>query len=159
MKVKSVKRVQLLATPWTAAYQASLSMGFFHGSGLPLPSPISEWRQYWGPWPWCSRGLLEALMLGTHSSRWRDSVPARVILACLGQQCGLWVITHRVYHSLFSFTFHTNLSWRSIQFKLLQLSFSMIYSLLLKITVTWNNGLVPNWEGSTSRLYIVTLRI
>ena len=28
MKVKSLSRVQLLATPWTAAYQAPLSMGF-----------------------------------------------------------------------------------------------------------------------------------
>ena len=25
--------------------------------------------------------------------------------------------------------------------------------------LTWNNGLVPNWERSTSRLYIVTLLI
>ena len=34
--------VRLLATPWTAAYQAPLSMGFSgqeHRSGLPLPSP------------------------------------------------------------------------------------------------------------------------
>ena len=28
MKVKSLSRVQLLATPWTAAYQAPPSMGF-----------------------------------------------------------------------------------------------------------------------------------
>ena len=28
MKVKSLSGVQLLATPWTAAYQAPLSMGF-----------------------------------------------------------------------------------------------------------------------------------
>ena len=28
MKVKSLSHVQLLATPWTAAYQAPLSMGF-----------------------------------------------------------------------------------------------------------------------------------
>ena len=28
VKVKSLSRVRLLATPWTAAYQASLSMGF-----------------------------------------------------------------------------------------------------------------------------------
>ena len=37
--------VQLCATPWTAAYQASLSMGFSrqeHWSGLPLPSPMHE---------------------------------------------------------------------------------------------------------------------
>ena len=35
-------RVRLCATPWTAAYQASLSMGFSrqeHWSGLPFPSP------------------------------------------------------------------------------------------------------------------------
>ena len=28
VKVKSLSRVQLLVTPWTAAYQAPLSMGF-----------------------------------------------------------------------------------------------------------------------------------
>ena len=41
MKVKSLSRVQLLETPWTAAYQAPLSMGFSrqeYWSGLPLPS-------------------------------------------------------------------------------------------------------------------------
>ena len=35
-------RVQLLATPWTAAYQAPLPLGFSrqeYWSGLPLPSP------------------------------------------------------------------------------------------------------------------------
>ena len=42
MKVKSLSRVQLLATPWTAAYQAPPSMGFSrqeYWSGVPLPSP------------------------------------------------------------------------------------------------------------------------
>ena len=42
MKVKSLSRVRLLATPWTAAYQAPPSMGFSrqeYWSGLPLPSP------------------------------------------------------------------------------------------------------------------------
>ena len=28
MKMKSLSRIQLLATPWTAAYQVPLSMGF-----------------------------------------------------------------------------------------------------------------------------------
>ena len=43
MKVKSLSRVQLLATPWTAAYQAPPYMGFSgqeYWSGVPLPSPI-----------------------------------------------------------------------------------------------------------------------
>jgi len=38
---QSLSRVRLLATPWTAAYQAPLSMGFSrqeYWSGLPLPS-------------------------------------------------------------------------------------------------------------------------
>ena len=41
MKVKSLSHVQLLATPWTAAYQAPPSMGFSrheYWSGVPLPS-------------------------------------------------------------------------------------------------------------------------
>ena len=47
-------RVRLRATPWTAAYQASPSMGFSrqeHWRGLPFPSPMHES----GKWKWsCS---------------------------------------------------------------------------------------------------------
>ena len=42
VKVKSLSRVRLLATQWTAAYQAPPSKGFSrqeYWSGLPLPSP------------------------------------------------------------------------------------------------------------------------
>ena len=42
VKVKSLSRVRLLPTPWTAAYQAPPSMGFSwqeYWSGVPLPSP------------------------------------------------------------------------------------------------------------------------
>ena len=38
-------RVRLFATPWTGAYQASLSMGFSrkeYWSGLPFPSPMNS---------------------------------------------------------------------------------------------------------------------
>ena len=41
MKVKSLNRVRLLATPWTAAHEAPPSMGFFrqeYWNGVPLPS-------------------------------------------------------------------------------------------------------------------------
>ena len=44
VKVKLLSRVPLLATPWTAAYQAPPPMGFSrqeYWSGLPLPSPNS----------------------------------------------------------------------------------------------------------------------
>ena len=42
LKVKSLSRVWLFTTPWTAAYQAPPSMGLprqEYWSGLPLPSP------------------------------------------------------------------------------------------------------------------------
>ena len=65
VKGKSLSRVRLLATPWTAAYQAPPSMVFArqeYWSGVPLPSPV-DWaglqisnsksnmqfsRQHWG---------------------------------------------------------------------------------------------------------------
>ena len=60
VKVKSLSRVQLFATPWTAAYQAPPSMGFSrqeYWSGVPLPSPIQllalfnneflSWSEIW----------------------------------------------------------------------------------------------------------------
>ena len=48
VKVKSLSRVRLLTTPWTAAHQAPLSLGFSrqeYWSGVPLPSP----SYYLGP--------------------------------------------------------------------------------------------------------------
>ena len=48
VKVKSLSRVRLLATLWTAAYQAPLSMGFSrqeYWSGVPLPSP-TKWHRW-----------------------------------------------------------------------------------------------------------------
>ena len=42
VKLKSLSRVRLFATPWSVAYQAPLSMGFSrqeYWSGLPFPSP------------------------------------------------------------------------------------------------------------------------
>ena len=48
VKVKSLSRVRLVATPWTAAYQAPPSMRFSrqkYWSGLPLPSPSIP--DYW----------------------------------------------------------------------------------------------------------------
>ena len=57
VKVKLLSRVRLLATPWTAAYQAPPSMGFSrqeYWSGVPLPSPppaLGGMKQ-----PWEGRG-------------------------------------------------------------------------------------------------------
>ena len=51
VKVKSLSCVQLLVTPWTAAYQARLSMGFSrqeYWSGMPFLSPMHESEK----WKW-----------------------------------------------------------------------------------------------------------
>ena len=74
VKVKSLSRVRLLATPWIAAYQALPPMGFSrqdYWSGVPLPSPEicmrycylgtskrSYSRSIWG------RGLSCGILLG-----------------------------------------------------------------------------------------------
>ena len=47
VKVKSLGRVRLFATPWTAAYQAPPPMGFSrqkYWSGVPSPSPNYKWH-------------------------------------------------------------------------------------------------------------------
>ena len=47
VKVKPLSRIQLLATSWTAAYQAPPCMGFSrqeYWSGVPLPSPIHTYN-------------------------------------------------------------------------------------------------------------------
>ena len=47
VKVKSLSRIWLLLTPWTAAYQAPPSMGFSrqeYWSGVALPSPKFHYR-------------------------------------------------------------------------------------------------------------------
>ena len=52
VKVKSLNCVRLLATPWTAAYQAPSSIGFSrqeYWSGLPLPSPSLNWKGFKNP--------------------------------------------------------------------------------------------------------------
>ena len=56
MKVKSesesLSRVQLCATPWTAAYQTLPSMGFSrqeYWSGVPLPSPPDNMQMCFTP--------------------------------------------------------------------------------------------------------------
>ena len=69
VKVKSISRVQLLVTPWTAAHQAPPSMGFSrqeYWSGVPLPSPFhcSTCAQCQTLLRWqCSSGYPELLLL------------------------------------------------------------------------------------------------
>ena len=81
VKVKSLSRVRLFATPWTAAHQASPSMGFSrqeYWSGVPLPCPTS-WSyglkicktqdllaRIWASWAyvlWCKYIIVQLLWI------------------------------------------------------------------------------------------------
>ena len=72
MKVKSFSRVRLLATPWTAAHQAPLSMGFSRQecwSGVPLLSPFK-----------LSRGCLLSLAHGPLPASLKPAKSGKVFL-------------------------------------------------------------------------------
>ena len=66
-EVKSLSRVRLLATPWTAAYQAPPPMGFSrqeYWSGVPSPSPphrlLEDHKHFDVCWRWENRRLKKA---------------------------------------------------------------------------------------------------
>ena len=77
VKVKSLSRVRPSATPWTAAYQALLSMGFSrqeYWSGLPLPSPLNTLGRkntsvYFYAWDEKPRSTLSSTGMGETSQR------------------------------------------------------------------------------------------
>ena len=92
VKVKSLHHIRLLVTPWTAAHQAPLSMGFFrqgYWSGVPLPSLNSDLKSEWFPAPGSqSSSGLYRLERSAKSSRRAHKSPVRVsvsrgILICL----------------------------------------------------------------------------
>ena len=67
VKVKWLSRVRLLATPWSVAHQAPLSMGFSrqeYWSGVPLPSP-KRWLDL--PRSRASTTVGSACMMGQNS--------------------------------------------------------------------------------------------
>ena len=104
-KVKSVSRVRLLATPWTAAHQAPPSMGFSrqeYWSGLPLPSPIHCLQDimlglplfYWPLWPWSLYLYCKTPVVGVPGSSRRHRPGGAVSPAAGGRTraagCGPW---------------------------------------------------------------------
>ena len=63
---KSLSRARLLVTPWIAAHQAPLSMGFSrqeYWSGMPLPSPKLWTKEYYS--------ALKRNELSSHDKTWR----------------------------------------------------------------------------------------
>ena len=85
VKVKSLSRVRLLATPWTAAYQAPPSMGFSRQEywiGVPLPSPRAP-----------NLVLMKRMMPREHLSTKQDS--SQILSWLPGLLCSQWDQTKR----------------------------------------------------------------
>ena len=80
VKVKLLSRVRLFVTPWTAAYEAPLSMGFprqEYWSGLPLPSPkvcLQSNQCLWGFPGLCGHAHVQ--------SGKKCELPDRYVLSC-----------------------------------------------------------------------------
>ena len=98
VKVKSVSRVLLFATPWTVAYQAPPSMGFSrqeYWSGLPFPSPGDL------PDPGIESGspALEAEsfnLWATREAPWLASKFLLVIKWALARQNSIWEFYYNI---------------------------------------------------------------
>ena len=90
VKVRSLSRVLLLATPWAAAYQAPPSMGFSrqeYWSRVPSPSPlthsaspksckVADFHSYCGCEPACFSRLLQSYGGGNgERPRWNTTPP------------------------------------------------------------------------------------
>ena len=118
MKVESLSRVRLLATPWTAAYQAPPSMGFSrreYWSGVPLPSPELLINTFLDSLP-----ISEEKAMATHSSTLAWKIPWAEEPGRL-QSMGSLRVRHDLATSLSVFTFmHWRRKWQHWQ---LQCSF------------------------------------
>ena len=117
VKVKSLSRARLLATPWIAAYQAPPSMGFSrqeYWSGVPLPSPSEHFTHSYislsdGHWlfakgcysPRKGDALLRpqsARAVGAHGPTWRRGRDLRT-LDPTGPQLQVSATTSKLYVS------------------------------------------------------------
>ena len=108
VKVKSLSRVWLFLTPWTAAYRAPPSMGFSRQeylSGVPLPSPVYHHNSLYS--------LTPVFHLLAHSSDKHFLRTYHVLSMCweLGQWARLMVPSLCSFLSLAQTRWSTNIGW------------------------------------------------
>ena len=89
--MKWLSRARFLATPWTAAYQAPLSMGFSrqeYWSGLPLPSPEqnTRWLNFLGGEKGMSVESLNCLNMSFRVRRGRSPIKRKSLSAASAQR-------------------------------------------------------------------------
>ena len=113
VKGKSVSRVRLLATPWTAAYQAPPSLGFSrqeYWSGMPLPYPLvaKSCATHWNPMDCSSpgssvHGILQSRILEwvaiSFSSAWKCKVKVKS-LSSIQLVATPWTAAHQAPPSM-----------------------------------------------------------
>ena len=96
VKVKSLSRIRLLATPWTAAYQAPPSMGFSgqqYWSGVPLLALKKAWKLKW------QMPLYELTPLMTNSPESWQNWTKRVWFVTLCFRTSFYLTGHKRHHS------------------------------------------------------------
>ena len=138
-KVKSLSRVRLLETPWTAAYQPPLSLGFSrqeYWSGVPLPSPDVTYRPSQEPlyWP-CGLStpgfpVLHYLLEFAHSctlSRW----PSIHLILCH------LLLLPSIIPSIRIFSSESALCIRWLKYWSFSISSSNEYSELISFRIDW----------------------
>ena len=100
--MKSLSRVRLFVTPWTVAYQVSLSMGFSrqeHWSGLPFPSSGDLWIQGLNPGlPHCKQMLYHLSHQGSLIALW-TSEPVK-LLSCVRLFAIPWSVAYQAPPSM-----------------------------------------------------------
>ena len=117
VKVKSLSRFRLFATPWTAAYQAPLSMGFSrqeYWSRLPLSSPkyffeSVFWlrgarQEYWSGLPCPPPGILG--IKSGYLALQVDSLPTEPPWKLHGRDINSHKLMCRIYTILSNFTWY-----------------------------------------------------
>ena len=130
VKLKSLSRVGLIATPWTAAYQAPPSMGFSrqeYWSDLPLPSPSVFLSLFEACW-FCGFLLFASklIALGT-GALWRSS--------CVSSRDNLplTVICGPLPNCLMCRNSQSQRMWRLLKLQVLQYKTSGYYKVSLAL--------------------------
>ena len=117
MLLSSFSRVQLCATPETAAHQAPLSLGFSrqeHWSGLPSPSPMAKRKSVIIKWEHSTKRNTQPAVMKHNGVGIREGNGTPLQYSCLENPMvgGAWyaavhgVARSRTQLSDFTFTFH-----------------------------------------------------
>ena len=146
-KVKSLSRVQLLATPWTAAHHAPPSMGFSkqeYWSGVPLPIVYSWWFRYSLRQP-----RLSVVLLNSFVSLSNRFVSIHIATKHLFKE--LWtfsIMFIKFFQSLLTAVFKASFTFLGICYNTIHFWYQNLYCLFISIIVITTN--LGDYNNTTS---------